>query len=393
MRTHIRGTVGLIEKGTRTVVGLCELVDCKGPLSLTEMRRNVDKHRIEMKYLNSKGNRYYAWIVANVRQLKQPLKYNHKSGKVMWHSLPDAVAKRAPLTIRGRYFSPTDLVTVSHCVKDNFDKGRTYISEALCKQLSWKQPNGWLKDRACRDALVQFERMGLIELPPPLIKRKETKTKSSKTTYSSEFDLVTPITTFPPQISLEFAKGDDNEKLWNELVERYHYLGHQVQVGRCIKYLVKTEDRLLGAVAFSSPAWNLSVRDELLTLIGIDPARVLDLVINNSRFLILPNVTIPNLASRVLSIATSRVLRDWTKYYSIAPQVAETFVQPSKFLGTCYKAANWIEAGFTKGYAKKGSSYHNSQEPKRLFLYGLNPEIRRELLRAIRSKQQAGIKK
>ena len=193
----------------------------------------------------------------------------------------------------------------------------------------------------------------------------------------SSFDLTTPITEFPRSIQLEFAKGNQAEKIWNELVSEYHYLGNRTTVGRCIKYIVRSKNRLLGAISFSSPAWQLEPRDKALKAIGISNPH--DHAINNSRFLILPFVQVPNLASYILSVATKNIVHDWSRYYSVKPLIAETFVQPSLFDGTCYKAANWIEVGTTKGYAKRGSSYRNSQEPKKIFLYGLTRQIRGEM--------------
>lgn len=287
-----------------------------------------------------------------------------------------------PFNLRGRHFSTEDLEIITRCVQEYFGEGRTKISVAICEALHWKQPNGWLKDRACRDVLLELEKWGLITLPPSRSIRTSSASKSRKTTsYLTEYDLVSPITSFPSEIYLEFAKGNQNEKLWNELVSQYHYLGHETLVGRCIKYLVKSDDRLLGAIAFSSPALRLGPRDTILRQLDIDLSLVGELVITNSRFLILPNVKIKNLASFVLSLATNKVVEDWQKYYALTPLIVETFIQPSKFSGICYKAANWVEVGLTQGYAKKGYKYFNSQEPKQILLYGLNRQVRRKLSR------------
>ena len=211
-----------------------------------------------------------------------------------------------PIKLRGRVFSENDLGIIKCIVRDNFDRGRTQISKAICEELDWKQPNGWLKDRACRDVLRKLEEMKIIQLPPPLVTRKSDnrKLKHSTKNHLLEYDINTPINTFPNSVTLEFAKGNNLEKVWNALVKRYHYLGHDVTVGRCIKYLVKTEDKLLGAIAFSSPAWRIVPRDEALKAIGITEIR--DHAINNSRFLILPHVQVPNLASHLLSLATKK---------------------------------------------------------------------------------------
>ena len=104
-----------------------------------------------------------------------------------------------------------------------------------------------------------------------------------------------------------------------------------------------------------------------------------DYVINNNRFLILPHVRVPNLASRILAAATSRVASDWGSYYALTPAVAETFVEPPRFNGTCYRAANWVQVGTSRGYLKRGRRHENSQEPKLIFLYGLQRRYRRGL--------------
>jgi hypothetical protein len=219
---------------------------------------------------------------------------------------------------------------------------------------------------------------------PELISKRKIKTvNAQERDLLKAYDLESPITEFPKDLELIFVKGNEHEPIWNALIEKYHYLGHKVAVGRSIKYLVKSHDKLLGAIAFSSPAWRLDSRDLWLKKLGIINIR--DETISNTRFLILPNVKVPNLASRVLSLATQKVVKDWSWYYSITPLMAETFVQPSLFDGACYKAANWVEIGSTKGYAKKGSSYHNSQEPKIIFLYGLTRQLRHKMEKLLKS--------
>lgn len=290
-----------------------------------------------------------------------------------------SIQEIAPITLRGRNFSLDDLEIVRTYTEKYYDYGRTYISKKICEALDWRQPNGWLKDRACRDALRRLEELGVINLPPPrVIRSRVSKQPSSLSSDWEEYDLTSPITEVPKaKVRVVFAKGNKHEKLWNFLVAKYHYLGYRVTVGRHIKYLFFFDNRVLGAIGFSSPAWRLRLRDELLAKLGID--NPLDYTVNNSRFLILPNVTVKNLASYLLALSTRRVVEDWTRYYALTPLLAETFVQPSLFDGTCYKAANWVEIGVTKGYAKKGNSHHNSQEPKKIFIYGLSRKVRRRI--------------
>lgn len=287
-----------------------------------------------------------------------------------------------PITIRGRRFSREELEFIQHTVDEQYQSGRTNISRVVCEELDWRQPNGWLKDRACRDVLRQLNSLGLVSLPPPRV-AKRPNGSIVRSHHSPAYGSLGPrILELQDEIKLEFAKGNKLEQAWNELVDDFHYLGHKIAVGRCIKYLVATDSELIGAISFSSPAWQLASRDAILPLAGINAHSIHDVTINNSRFLILPNVRVPNLASRVLSHATKRVLVDWANYYAVEPLVAETFVDSERYLGTCYKAANWIDAGYTKGYAKKGPSYRNGQSSKHVFLYGLNRRTRRKLLAA-----------
>lgn len=288
-----------------------------------------------------------------------------------------------PLTIRGRRFTYRGLRTIMRCVAQHYHEGRTRISEVICIRLGWRQPNGWLKDRACRDALRRLEKLRLIKLPGRLDgDRTESDSRRvfNADNHALPRGLLKPVTAMPENIELEFAKGNEAEPIWNALVDKYHYLGHRVQVGRCLKYLIRGDGQLLGAISFASPAWKLAIRDELMRQLGFPKeAKARDVVINNSRFLILPKVRVPHLASRVLAAATRKAAEDWRWFYSIEPLIAETFVEPRRFEGTCYRAANWIEIGTTSGYAKVGASHHNSQQPKTMFVYGLTREHRRRL--------------
>jgi len=290
----------------------------------------------------------------------------------------------APITLRGRTFSLHDLEIVQTCVVKYYGRGRTYISREICKALNWRQPNGWLKDRACRDVLRHLDSLGVIKLPPSLVAKSASSPKQTPRIddWTQVYDFDSPIISVPKsKIQIVFAKGNNYERLWNFLVDQYHYLGHRVVVGRHIKYLFWFDNRVLGAIGFSSPAWRLQPRDRLLARLGVN--NPLDTTINNFRFLILPNVKVKNLASYLLALATRQVVKDWTWYYALTPLFAETFVQPSRFDGTCYKAANWVEIGTTKGYAKKGMVYRNSQEPKKIFLYGLNRKLRRQIFKLL----------
>lgn len=293
-----------------------------------------------------------------------------------------------PITLRGRKFTASSIGVVKSCVNKYYKFGRTRISKEVCKRLNWKQPNGWLKDRACRDVLVQLEKIGVIKLPEPKVKRKPKKEDNAQEPKLGKYIIPSEVTQIPVSIDFVLAKGNKEEQIWNYLVEKYHYLGHKVIVGRTIKYLIVSESVILGAIAYSSPAWSLGPRNQILQKMGFTREDILNKVINNSRFLILPTVKVKNLASKILSLSTVKIVSDWTWYYSITPLIAETFVQPSRYLGTSYKAANWLEIGITKGYAKSGMSYRNSQEPKKIYLYGLSNEVRSRLMKVLSSESE-----
>jgi hypothetical protein len=290
------------------------------------------------------------------------------------------------VTLRGRTFSRSELAVIAECTSRNYEKGRTYISTQVCELLDWRQPNGWLKDRASRDVLRILESMGLIQLPPRKVQTSSLQgslRSDSKTPVAPIPLIINEIVDMPKSVELRFAKGNKSERLWNQLVEQHHYLGHRVIVGRCIKYLVcGDEGAILGGIAFSSPAWRLQSRDVIMERMGVSTSEVREYVINNSRFLILPHVKIKNLASRVLGAATRQIAKDWEKYYSVKPIIVETFIQPSCYAGTCYTAANWVNVGATRGYRKQGAMHCNSQEPKQVLLYGLDRITRRKLAKA-----------
>lgn len=297
-------------------------------------------------------------------------------------------ARKLPLVLRNREFGLRELRIILQTVSSHGKEGRTRVSEVVCERLDWRQPNGWLKDRACRDALRRLARRGLVKLPPRLAKNGGRKPVwTLPRAHVKRLSSQPPLTALPSTLNLEFAKGNEAERIWNYLVARHHYLGYKVAVGRCIKYLVHSGEYVLGAIAFSSPVWRLARRDTVLSECGLATADIHERVINNTRFVLLPSARVEHLASRVLSVATQQVALDWAWYYAVRPLVVETFVQPSRFDGTCYKAANWLHIGETRGFAKVGPTHHNSQEPKAIFLYGLTRNMRNRLTRALAQQE------
>lgn len=321
-----------------------------------------------------------------VRRLRGPRKGSQRSNGIVRRRKSAGALHKYPITLRGKQFTYHDIRKIQTCVKKFFRFGRTRISVEICNRLSWQQPNGWPKDRACREVLLKLEKMKLIRLPP----RRKSSNRQRGDQVKLQTRFVYKQIAFGDGITLEFAKGNAAERTWNTLISENHYLGYRIAVGRCLKYLIKFRGTIVGAIAFSSAAWKIKTRDAVLADLGITEKDIRDTVINNCRFLMLEKGRVKNLASQALALSTKQAAHDWEQFYSIRPKIVETFVLPSKFKGTCYKAANWIDIGTTKGYAKRGTVHVNSQEPKTVFLYGLNRRVRKKLLMLQRHKQNAG---
>jgi hypothetical protein len=265
-------------------------------------------------------------------------------------------------------------------IRDHPTWGRTRISEEICEELNWYQANDRVKDRACRVALLRLESLGYLELPKRILDRGG---RPPLVPMRREQDGQETISKMPAQLETRLVTTRSDSRLWNGLIGDYHYLGLATPVGRLIRYLVFADGQVVGAISFSECAWNVRPRNALLRTIGFSDHEVHDRVIGNNRFLILPSVNVPNLASRILGQSIRQIPRDWADRYGVAPLVAETFVDPTRFLGTCYLAANWILIGRTKGYAKRGASHTNQQAPKIILLRGLASSLHRKLQLAI----------
>ena len=284
----------------------------------------------------------------------------------------------AEIHLRGRTFLRSELKLIRSVIKQHATAGRSQISERVCELLDWKQPNGWLKDRACRDVLRALNAARLIRLPASKLEgrvRQYSKWRPLPGLGRSGEKFITEL---PGTLSLRLAKGNAEEKPWNALVQQYHYLSHKVSVGRCMKFLVCAGDTVVGAISLADSAWNVADRDIALQHFGWKR----ESVANNSRFLILPHVKVKYLASRALALLATDGVRAWNEYYACELKCLETFVDTLRFEGTSYKAANWVLVGRTKGYRKSGTSFYNSQSPKLIFLYPLDPKHRDELRRS-----------
>lgn len=284
-----------------------------------------------------------------------------------------------PLTIRKRTIGQSDIEQIQATVNEHWVKGRKHISKVLCRQWNWHQANGRLKDMACREILLTLKRKALITLPPPL--NNANNHKRNKTIAKVDLDqspLKQTLSNLPP-INLKMVRGTDAEPLFNSLVHQHHYLGYRQIVGNHLKYIAFINERPVACLGWGSAAWKVRSRD---TFIGWQPKTRKDnlhFVANNTRFLILPWVSVKCLASKLLALNARRISDDWIQTYNYPLYLLETFVEKKRFQGTCYKAANWILTGKTKGTAKKGHIHLNHGNIKDVYLYPLRKDFRKKL--------------
>lgn len=272
----------------------------------------------------------------------------------------------------GRDFTEKEIAWIKQLIADRPEMSRKDISVLWCQRAKWHKPDGGVKDMSCRVALLKMEKDGHFVLPPP--KKKHTKPyKKIRTLLALEQP---EINKKAGEFKLELEVIDSRgSALWNEYIDRYHYLGYKTLPGAQLRYFVKSEGQILALLGFGAAAWTTAPRDNY---IGWDtPARKknLHLVVNNARFLIVPWVQSKNLASKILSLVSKRICADWEQRYNYRPVLLETFVEKERFHGTCYKAANWVEVGDTRGRGKLGN--RDGEVPiKSVWLYPLCPDFR-----------------
>jgi hypothetical protein len=297
------------------------------------------------------------------------------------------LAEDQVLRVAGRTFSHAELSTVAEIVAKGVGSSRTRLMVRTCEQLDWRRPTGALKVRECRDLLLRLESDGWFVLPEKRGGRPVGSRTQVPLTVAGEAgpDLVGSVGEFGT-LGVELAQGKVERHWYRELVGRYHYLGYRVPFGAQLRYLAflsEPQRAVVAAMGLSSPAWRLAPRDRWIGWDEETRERNLQRVVGNSRFLILPWVRVRNLASRLLSLLMRRVASDWEAHYGVAPLLAETMVDVSRFEGTCYRAANWIELGQTTGRGRMDREHkRHGQAPKRILVYPLARHAVRRLREA-----------
>ncbi len=284
------------------------------------------------------------------------------------------------ITYRRRSVSKQDIKTINEIIEANPGKSRRFISQEVCRAWDWRQSNGVLKDMVCRSLLLILDSEGFIKLPArkftppnPLANRKKpTWVEVDQTPIQGPLGDLLPI-------KLVSIRKTGFEKIFNGLVSEHHYLGYTQPVGEHLKYIAFSNDRPIACLAWGSVPWYIAARDRFIGWSKTIRENNLHLIANNLRFLILPWVQVPCLASYLLSLNRHRLSQDWQNLYHHPVYLLETFVDTERYLGTCYKADNWLCVGQTTGQGKLSKSRQPLLSKKAVYVYPLTKNFRREL--------------
>ena len=281
----------------------------------------------------------------------------------------------------GRAIGPEEIELIQWTVKTYPNLTRSELAKTLCEFLDWNQINGKPKKQQCLTMLNTLEAAGYIKLPP-LIKIKRTHDRrrgisnANTTTRESVENGYPNNVTECRRVELALPLTAVENKQWTQYVRQYHTLGCATQFGAQLRYFIRSQGQDLGCLQFSASAWALAPREKWIGWTEAQKKARLHLIVNNSRFLILPWVHVKNLASRALSYAAHRIQDDWLAAYCYAPVLLETFVDLTKYNGTCYKAANWKCLGVTKGRGRQDRFSARTLTEKAIYVYPLQRDFR-----------------
>jgi hypothetical protein len=285
-----------------------------------------------------------------------------------------------PWRYRGRTVTAEDVTFIRDFITQHPGLSRRQLSAKLCEAWQWRQANGTLRDMVCRGLLLMLHRAGEIDLPAvrqnplnPFVRRERPQFLTiDRTPLTGSLSQLRPI-------ELRQVRRTAEEPLFNSFIEHHHYLGYEQPVGEHLKYIVWGQDRPIACLAWSSAPRHLGSRDRYIGWSAEARRRNIRLVAYNTRFLILPWVQVPHLASHILGRAVLALSRDWEQMYGHPVYFAETFIDPGRFRGTCYRAANWKLLGLTTGRGKDSTSKRPNRSRKEVLGYPLTPNFR-ELL-------------
>ncbi len=281
---------------------------------------------------------------------------------------------------RGREISEDDIVYIRTLIERYPGESRRKLSVRLCEAWQWRQANGTMRDMVCRGLLLMLERAGQIALPPVSYVRHNPLSRRARPqpVLIDATPIEGPLCNLQP-LEVEQVRRTAQEPLFNSLMEEHHYLGYEQPVGEHLKYVVWASGRPVACLAWSSAPRHLASRDHYIGWDAAARRSRIRFIAYNTRFLILPWVRVEHLASHILGRMAARISDDWQRLYGHPIYFLETFVDPERFRGTCYRAANWVLLGRTTGRGKQSNSYVPNRSIKEVLGYPLTRRFR-ELL-------------
>ena len=285
------------------------------------------------------------------------------------------------LRYRGKDITPAEVQFIKELIAAHPDLSRRRLSTRLCQVWNWVQANGKLRTMVCRGLMLALHRAGFIELPPvrkvmpnPLAQRRQPAPVLER----SWEGIQTTVKELGP-LEIRQVRRTSEEKLFGSLMETHHYLSYTQPVGEHLKHLVYAGQTPIACLAWSSAPRHLGPRDRYIGWSQEQRKAGIGGVAYNSRFLILPWAKVPHLASHLLARVAPRVCADWEKLYHHPVHLLETFIDPGRFRGSCYRAANWIYLGQTTGRGKADLTHRANRSLKELWVYPLTRDFRQQL--------------
>jgi hypothetical protein len=281
---------------------------------------------------------------------------------------------------RHRVVTDSDVAFIRQLIAEHPESSRRDLSKKLCVAWNWVQANGALRDMVCRGLMLKLHREALIELPPV---RREMRNplarRSAPALVSVEAAALQASLAEIRPLEFRQVRRTPQEALFNSLIEHHHYLAYTQPVGEHLKYLVFARGRPIACMAFSSAPRHLGSRDRFIGWDKQARLKNIGLLAYNTRFLILPWVTVPHLASHILGRMARVLSADWQRLYGHPIYFVETFIDPARFRGTCYRAANWIYLGQTTGRGKDAPTHQPNRPVKHVLGYPLVKDFRQRL--------------
>jgi hypothetical protein len=284
------------------------------------------------------------------------------------------------LTFCGRTFHRGELELMRQIAREFSVLGVTEMARTVCELLDWTRPSGGLKNHECRQLLERLQAAGFLQLPELRTLGGRGPRRADLSQSSCEPAPIECAASECQPLELALVEGKAESRRWREQVERHHYLGCRVPFGAHLRYWVRTQDRELACLLWTSPAWKMQARDEWIGWSDEQRRGSLQWIVSNGRFLILPWVRVKGLASKILAISARQMPRDWETHYGPRPLLLETLVDASRFRGTCYRAANWLYVGQTAGRGRMDREHKaHGQAVKDIYVYPLVRDARQHL--------------